>query len=177
MIAVIYFARKWNKTAYYLFSGYYLWRTENFRENHFLSGFLDFFVNISTNIDKKVAKPLEKVDFLKFPVLPCSTLKRVISILLCTWPWKIGFFWLQGPWASRHRLQTDSKGQNGVHPHSHSARLLEANTLQVGLKRCMLAPKTVRPNIRFLHLFQRISGQTDLQISAHVFTANLLNVF
>ena len=48
MIAVINFARKWNKTAYYLFSGYYIWRTENFRINHFLSGFLDFSVNIST---------------------------------------------------------------------------------------------------------------------------------
>ena len=48
MIAVINFARKWNKTAYYLFSGYYILRTENFRINHFLSGFLDFFVNIST---------------------------------------------------------------------------------------------------------------------------------
>ena len=64
MIAVINFARKWNKTAYYLFSGYYLWRTENFRENHFLSGFLDFFVNI----DKKVLKPLEKVDFPKIVI-------------------------------------------------------------------------------------------------------------
>ena len=32
MIAVINFARKWIKTAYYLFSGYYLWRTENFRK-------------------------------------------------------------------------------------------------------------------------------------------------
>ena len=48
MITVNNFARKWNKTAYLLFSGYYLWRTGNFRKNHFLSGFLDFFVNIST---------------------------------------------------------------------------------------------------------------------------------
>ena len=72
MIAVINFARKWNKTAYQLFSGYYIWRTENFRKNHFLSGFLDFFVNISTLakarveiLTKKVSKPLEKVDFPK----------------------------------------------------------------------------------------------------------------
>ena len=81
MIAVINFARKWNKTAYYLFSGYYLWRTENFRINHFLSGFLDFFVNISTLakarveiLTEKSLNPLRKWISLKFPVLPCSTL-------------------------------------------------------------------------------------------------------
>ena len=84
MVAVINFARKWNKTAYYLFSGYYILRTENFRINHFLSGFLDFFVNISTLaktrveiLTKKSRNPLRKWISLKFPVLPCNTLKRV----------------------------------------------------------------------------------------------------
>ena len=73
-----------DKTAYYLFSGYYLWRTENFREKHFLSGFLDFFVNISTLakgrvevLTKKSRNLLRKWISLKIPVLPCSTLKRI----------------------------------------------------------------------------------------------------
>ena len=59
-------------------------RTGNFREIHFLKGFRDFFVNISTRalarvemLTKKSRNPERKWISLKFPVLPCITLKRV----------------------------------------------------------------------------------------------------
>ena len=67
-------AWKWNKTADSLFSGYDIRRT---RKNYFLSGFLDFFVIISTLakdrveiLTKKLSKPRQKVDFPKISSSP-----------------------------------------------------------------------------------------------------------
>ena len=81
MIAVNNFAGKWNKTAYYLFSGYYIMENRKFYEKLLSLGRVSrlFFVNISTPakahieiLTKKSENSLRKWISLKIPVLPCS---------------------------------------------------------------------------------------------------------